>query len=181
MHNDVNQKISLFIDDELDYGDTLQLLNQLRNDETLRDRLVRYQAVSHALKTERYYKLRPDFSEKIAQQIRQEPAYLLPKPKEKPQGRKLFAIAASALVATVLVGEIVWINRTVNEQPLATAMIVPPNQLSTASVQSPHPSTQPKRPPVNSRFNDYLQAHNNSIYTNGEVNFQPYAKVASFR
>jgi sigma-E factor negative regulatory protein RseA len=39
---------------------------------------------------------------------------------------------------------------------------------------------QNKHQPLNAQFNDYLKAHNSSVYTNGEANFQPYAAVTSF-
>jgi sigma-E factor negative regulatory protein RseA len=34
--------------------------------------------------------------------------------------------------------------------------------------------------PLNKRINDYLQAHNSSVYTNGEANFQPNARVTAY-
>jgi sigma-E factor negative regulatory protein RseA len=38
----------------------------------------------------------------------------------------------------------------------------------------------PEQYPLNKRINDYLQAHNSSVYTNGEVDFQPYARVTAY-
>ena len=45
--------------------------------------------------------------------------------------------------------------------------------------QSPTP-VEATQYPLNKRINDYLQAHNSSVYTNGEADFQPYARVTAY-
>ena len=39
---------------------------------------------------------------------------------------------------------------------------------------------QPEPYPLNKRINDYLQAHNSSVYTNGEADFQPLGRVTAY-
>ncbi|WP_411726355.1 RseA family anti-sigma factor [Methyloglobulus sp.] len=193
MHEEINQKISRFIDGELDYDETLDLLKKIQSDESLKHKMSRFQAISQALKTDEFYQVISDFSHKVFQEIQQEPAYLLPQlkpqphsqsqdrqPKPKPKPKlKVFAVAASILVVAVLVGQSLRNDRPANKYQTLTAMALPQQQLPASSAQS-EKSPQHNRQPLNAQFNDYLQAHNNSVYTNGEANFQPYAKVTAY-
>lgn len=189
MHEEINQKISRFIDGELDYDETLDLLRKIQSDESLKHTMSRYQAISQALKTDEFYQVISDFSHKVFQEIQQEPAYLLPQLKPQPHSqsqsqdrqpkRKLFAVAASILVVAVLVGQSLRNDHPANKYQTLTAMALPQQQLPASSAQS-EKLPQHNRQPLNAQFNDYLQAHNNSVYTNGEVVFQPYAKVTAY-
>jgi sigma-E factor negative regulatory protein RseA len=53
-------------------------------------------------------------------------------------------------------------------------------QQSSANTNVLAKQTQSEQVPLNARINDYLQAHNNSVYTNGEASFKPYARVAAY-
>jgi sigma-E factor negative regulatory protein RseA len=33
---------------------------------------------------------------------------------------------------------------------------------------------------INKQINEYLQAHNSSVYINGQANFQPYTRVTAY-
>lgn len=185
MHEEMNQKISRLIDNELDQAETLDLLKKMQSDEALKLQMSRYQAISQALKTDVFYQVRSDFSYKVFQEIQQEPAYFLPQLKQQQtqerhsKRTKIFAVAASTLAAAVLVGQILRHNQAENIYQTVTAMPVSGQQWS-ASIARPEATQQINRHPLNAQFNDYLQAHNNSVYTNGEANFQPYAKVTAF-
>lgn len=187
MHEEVNQKISRLIDGELGYDETLDLLKKIQSDESLKNKMGRYQAISQALKTDEFYKIRADFSDKIFQKIQSEPSYLFPqlKPQPIPQSQnrqpnrnKLFAVAASALAAAVLVGQSLRDDRSDKYQTLAATAVS--GQQVAASFAKPEKLPQRNRQPLSTQFNDYLQAHNSSVYTNGEANFQPYAKVTAY-
>ncbi len=52
MPEDLNQKISQFLDNELDHVQALNLLNKMQLQPELQDKLNRYEAISHALKTD---------------------------------------------------------------------------------------------------------------------------------
>lgn len=185
MHEEINQKISRFIDGELDYDEKLDLLKKIQSDESLKHKMSRYQAISQALKTDEFYQVKSDFSHKVFQEIQQEPAYLLPQLKLQPKSqdrqakRKLFAIAASILVVAILVGQSPRNDQPANKYQALTAMTLPQQRLPASSAQS-EKLPQRNRQPLNAQFNDYLQAHNNSVYTNGEANFQPHGKVTSY-
>ena len=49
MSEDLNQKISQFMDNELEHADTLQLLNTLSDQPELQNKLKRYAAISLSL------------------------------------------------------------------------------------------------------------------------------------
>jgi sigma-E factor negative regulatory protein RseA len=185
MQEEVNQKISQLIDAELGYNESVDLLKKIRSDESLKHKMSRYQAISLALKTEQFYQVKPAFSDKIFQQIQQEPTYFLPQKlsSSKQHNRtRLFAAAASTIAVAVLVGQNLRNNPVSSSPPASVSATfsqqsIPDN--NNALVQK-EKITQPKGQPLNAQFNDYLQAHNNSVYTNGEANFHPYAKVAAY-
>lgn len=184
MHEDLNQKISQFLDNELDQDEALSILQKMQLQPDLKNKMIRYEAISHVLKTDVFLCPDPDFSTRINQQIQHEPFYLLPKTHQltenKPlkRGNKMLALAASIAVVAIITTQGVN-NRSDNK--LKTSSTI---QLAQQPVieQSSTPVTYPHRKeeyPINARINDYLQAHNTSIYTNGEANFRPFARVSA--
>jgi sigma-E factor negative regulatory protein RseA len=175
MPEDLNQKISQFLDDEVDYNDALYLLRKMQSQPELQDKFNRYQAISHAIKTETFLLTKTDFSTKIRQQILQEPIYLLPQKKSIKRNHKKIAMAASIALIAVITGR--YANNPAQHPMVASTT------LQVAQHQLPEPSGKPvdaTQYPLNKRINDYLQAHNSSVYTNGEANFQPFARVTSY-
>jgi sigma-E factor negative regulatory protein RseA len=184
MYEDLNQKISQFLDKELDYNEALSLLKKIQAHPEVKNKLNRYEAISSAIKSETFLTARPDFSERIRQEIQNEPAYLLPGRKMPPQHKqlkrhhKILAVAASLAVVAVIT------TRTINN---------PPDKIKSASIIEVAQQQLPEQPsepvsykneaepsPINSQINDYLQAHNSSVYTNGQANFQPYTRVTAY-
>ena len=162
MPEDLNQKISQFLDNELDHAEALKLLQKMQSQSELQDKMNRYEAISHALKTDVFLAVRSDFSAKIHQQIQQEPFHLSPQRKAFKRTHKLMALAASIAIVAVIAGRSL-------EPPFKAA-----STLQVAQPQLPEPY------PLNKRINDYLQAHNSSVYTNGEADFQPLARVTAY-
>jgi sigma-E factor negative regulatory protein RseA len=154
-----NQTISQFLDNDLDTDDALDLLQDMHKNPNLAETLSRYEAVSHALKTQEYIAIRPDFLSGISAQLENEPSYFLPARKAKPKlafayNQKVLALAASVAMVAVL---LVYGGKQL-------AQINQPAAMQTAKVQVEDPY------PLNKRINAYLQAHNNSVYTYGETN-----------
>ncbi|UOA08001.1 MULTISPECIES: sigma-E factor negative regulatory protein [Methylobacter] len=173
MPEDLNLKISQFLDNELDQVDALSCLKRMQSRPELKDKLRRYEMISHAMKKDAFLLIKADFSTKIHQQIQQEPVYFLPQHKSFKRSHKQIAVAASLVIVAVIAGRSINIsNQSVNA---VTALQVAQNK----------PHQQPDKPveatqyPLNKQINDYLQAHNNSVYTNGEADFQPYARVTA--
>lgn len=179
MQEDLNQKISQFLDNELNFEEALVLLEEINRKPELKAQLLRYEAIGNTFRNEAFIPASPDFTSRISQQIMQEPVYLLPKqlrvikPKRIDKSAyKMFALAASIAFVTIL---------SLRQDKLPET--APVFQTAGLQVAEKEPVKSPPQPPkanVNQRFNDYLQAHNNSVYTNGEAQFQPYARVAAF-
>jgi sigma-E factor negative regulatory protein RseA len=167
MSDELNQKISQLLDNELDPGQALLLLQKMRTQPELQDKMKRYEAINHALKTDVFVAAQSDFSARIHQQIQQEPSYLLPRRKPFKRTRNLMALAASIAIVAVIA------ERTMNTVP------APLKVESTFQIaqQQPEPAGEY---PLNKRINDYLQAHNSSVYTSGEANSLPFARVTSY-
>jgi len=65
------EKISRFLDDDLAHDETLLLLQTIQEQPELKDKLKRYAAVSHAIKTDDFLWVPSDFSTRIQQSIHQ--------------------------------------------------------------------------------------------------------------
>ncbi len=118
MPEDLNQKISQFLDNELDHVNALNLLKKMQLQSELQDKLNRYEAISHAMKTDVFLLTKADFSTKIRQQIQKEPVYLLPQHKPFKRRHKQIAVAASIAIVAVIAG------RSMNDNQFKSASIV---------------------------------------------------------
>lgn len=180
MRDEINQNISRLLDDDLGPDEMLGLLGKIQTDDVLKAKMLRYQAISSILKKEDYCYVGTDFSKKISRQIQSEPTFLIPQRKSLKTNPKIYiAAAASALIAAVLVGQF---SQT-RSLPGATQNMAATNgsNPAPASLLARNDShAQTERHPMTAQFNDYLQAHNSSVYTNGEANFHPYAKMAAY-
>jgi sigma-E factor negative regulatory protein RseA len=177
MPEDLNQKISQFLDNELDHVHALNLLKKMQLQTKLQDKLHCYEAISKAIKTDAFLLTKSDFSTKIRQQIQQEPVYLIPRHKPIKRSHKQIAVAASIAIVAVITG------RSMNDQEQHTkaASTVQVAQQQIKQSSGPVISvSQAEQLPLNTRINEYLQAHNSSVYTNGEANFQPFARVTAY-
>ena len=180
MNDTLNQQISQFLDDELSHEESISLLQEMQMNAELFNKKNRYEAISHALKSDTFLTVETDFSAKIAEQIQHEPYYLLPKKKVViTNGQKIFALAASVAVVAVLVG------RNINDpaERVKTSSI-----LQLVQLQQPKQTTKtvadtskPDSYPLNKRINDYLQAHNSSIYVNDDPIAGSMASVTAYK
>ncbi|MDD5462605.1 MAG: sigma-E factor negative regulatory protein [Methylococcales bacterium] len=174
MPEDLNQKISQFLDNELDHEEALALLQKMQTHSELQDKMNRYESISHALKTDFFLMVQSDLSSKISLQIQQEPIHFLPQIKPINRDYKIIALAASIAVVAVIAGQ--NINHQ-TEQNKAAPVLYAKQQSASKTVAYAH---QAEQLALNARINEYLQAHNSSVYTNGEANFQPFAKVTAY-
>ncbi len=176
MSEDLNQKISQLLDNELDHVNAFNLLKKMQFRPELQDKMNRYEAISHALKTDVFLSTQADFLTKICQQIQNEPVYFLPQHKPFKRTHKLIALAASIAIVAVIAG------RSMNDNQFkpATILQVAQQQLPEQPSNPVVNANQAAQYPLNKRINDYLQAHNSSVYTNGEANFQSFARVTAY-
>lgn len=180
MNETLNQKISQFIDDELNYDDALNLLQKMQLDADLVNTMNRYQAISHALKSDVFLTAEADFSTRISEQIQQEPSYLLVKPKMANKRQKLLALAAS--VAAIAIFSMNGVNNSPDDHLKSPSLLQATRTKQAGQIPKPviyaHQSEQY---PLNKRINDYLQAHNSSLYNNTEApNYSPLTSVTTY-
>lgn len=180
MHEDMNNKISQFLDDELPYEEALNLLQKMRVDSELADKLRRYEAVSHALKNDDLLvAARPDFISSVSRRIQLEPAYLITDVDQRAVRKQHFTRSQKIAAAAASVAVIAFASQMRRPEP-ATKMLVATSKPSARPASKTETSkTLRDSSPVNRQINDYLQAHS-SIYTNGQVESHPYAQVTHY-
>ncbi|MGJ0486170.1 MAG: sigma-E factor negative regulatory protein [Methylomicrobium sp.] len=180
MHEDLNNKLSQLLDDELPYEEALNLLQKMRIDSQLADKMRRYEAVSHALKNDDLLvAARPDFISSVSSQIQLEPAYLITNADPRSVHQRRFTRSQKIAAAAASVAVIAFASQMRRPEP-ATKMLVATIKPSTNPVSKTETSKMPRdTSPVNRQINDYLQAHS-SIYTNGQVDLYPYAQVTHY-
>jgi sigma-E factor negative regulatory protein RseA len=164
MQEQLNEKISLLVDDQLDEQQALGLLKTIKNDAVLQSKLQRYNLISQALKSEQCLVADKAFAEKIHQQLRDEPVYFIPRKQIVVSWQKRgLALAASVVLAMV------WIFGSIEKQA---------NPIAGINTVAKH-SIQPNQ--MNAQFKEYLQAHDNVWYVNNNVGGQAYARLAGYQ
>jgi len=182
MKKDINQTISQFLDDELDHAELDTLLSAIKSEPELKQQINRYQVMTQVLKDERSIQASTDFLDKINQQIKQEPHYLLPKKVVKkrvvPLWQKAsFAVAASVACVAVIMSQQSDFQLSNQFQSVQVAAV------DTKLIENPIQETEKEviQPSQHERFKAYLQAHNDDLYTHGSLNVHPLARTASYR
>ncbi len=174
MTNQINQKISQYLDGDLDRSDAVQLLKTLQQDEQLQTKLQRYIVAQQALKSTPVMMAESDFLSKVRQELEHEPIHFQAKPRAVKPAHKtpIWALAASVAALAVIVPA--WMKATV-VNPNASMLMVQEQPKTTSES-----SERVRVYPVNQRFQDYLQAHNGSLYTNGAAKLQGQTQLASY-
>lgn len=205
MHDDLQIKISQFIDDELDFESSLVLTQVLDQRQELDHTFRRYEAISQAIKTEVYLPLPADFVTHVGQQIKQEPTYFFPR-KRRFKKALVNISAAAATVAAVTV--VVVKSNYFNSGSFSPAALVVADK-SAADSESPdnltvseaakavendnqtfamvagsrskqiRPDYGRKLQPLDPRFDNYLQAHSGGLYSSGTP-YQAYTQVVGY-
>lgn len=197
MQQPYEEKLSQFIDDDLERSEALELLTTLQQRSELQAKLRRYALTQHALKHKQVVAADLDFAAKIRHELENEPLYLLPRQKlsqlptakadaptphtsvvkplpvhtSKPLRPKVlgFSMVAAIIMAVVIMPSIM--NSMTEEK-----VIMMSHQ---ERIQEEYPN-EVRLYPVNRRFQDYLQAHNNSLYANGEISVHNRAQYVTY-
>jgi len=165
MQEQLNEKLSLLLDDQLDGAQALSLLKATRADPALQAKLRRYSLISQALKSEQCAVARADLVGNIHRQLETEPAYFLPRKKGSDLVKKTgLAVAASVVLA------VVWLSAAQVQRSAAPNVDV--NTIAQRSAEAEQ---------MNARFKEYLQAHDNVWYVDNNDGVQSYTRVASYQ
>jgi sigma-E factor negative regulatory protein RseA len=164
MSEDVNLKISQFMDNELEHDDALKLLNTLADQPQLQHKLNRYTAISQALKSQVYIDIKAGFSENIAECIQKELAADLEKPVPFKQTYHWLALAVSLVIIAVIVG-----------QSFNSQLAIPSATIEMAQQWLPEQSD------LNKRISLYLKEHSRGVYAESEADVKPFAKATTYK
>ncbi|MGR9044348.1 MAG: sigma-E factor negative regulatory protein [Gammaproteobacteria bacterium] len=185
MTEELNQKISRLLDDDLSCEDALDLLMKLQGEPELQCKMSRYESMGHVLKSEAYIPVMPGFAQRVSSEIKKEPTHLATRRHISVRPYWAFsALAASVMIVAIVVSQ----RDIIRPQGSSTKA-----SLLMATTESPAPLEQKKVPPsivydqhmqshqsATRRLTEYLQAHNSSRYIDGTVSLQPYVQVVSY-
>lgn len=186
MSDELYQKISQLLDDDLGVEDALDLLERMKLDNELQNKISRYELITHALREDAYIPVKSQFAQEISLQIQKEPIHFLPNRKFiVPSMFKWTALAASiAIIAVLSIPEPPEMQ--VEKNPFVakaeTAPVPASKPQALAAIPSSAVAYNSSEPPDSSqaRFAEYLRAHNSSRYLDSSVQIHPYARVANF-
>lgn len=185
MVDELNQKISQLLDDDLNYQESLSLLKKMHAQPDLQQQLQRYEAISHALKSESFVPVDANFALRISRSLQAEP---IPLPTRRKSLNRFFdksytsvtALAASVAAVALLISQ--GIDRPSQSQPIPLAQSQPVTMAANTEIQEPQTivDNSLEQELARTRFIEYLQAHNSSRYIDGEVNLRPYARTVHY-
>ena len=150
MTTELKQKISQFLDDDLNTAEALHLLTALQHDNEALGTLHRYNAVSQALQAKQFTLVDSDFASSVMNNLADQPRALAAKPVLAYERYvKFLALAASLAVITVL------LLHNFNQANSATVVQVATQQGSTE--------------PLNKQIDDYIHTHPTAINLAADV------------
>ena len=161
MDDYLNHDISCLIDDELKMTEALALLKKIQLNPDLSQLLNRYQIARYALSSKHYVPIEPNFLKGIQEKIQNEPSYFLPS-HQKPSPKLLALAACVALVTLIAFGMLYQQSPKMNRMSA-------PNIIAKQTPTTIKHKTRIPAPVQTARLNNYIQAHNNSLYTSGIV------------
>lgn len=180
MNKEIDQKISQFLDDELNPAEISDFLLKIKQQPALLNKISRYQLAAQVLKSDQYVLTKPDFLAGIQSELKQEPHYLLPQQKDVKKHNRFWqktsmAVAASLACVAVIMSQQGKLASVEQPQQIAS---VQPQQITAAPVVV----AEVKKPAISQheRLKAYLQAHNDDLYTHGSLNVHSLAVVASY-
>jgi len=180
MHEDLIQKISQFLDDELPEEESLRLLQKMRTHSELAGKMRRYEAIKQAIKNDdALISAAPDFVASVSSQLQQEPTYLIPNTTRHWIRHRHFGRSHKIAAAAASVAVIAFVAHTQRPEPASPVQIAAVKETAKPAPQLAEVKASRNAYPVNQQISDYLQAHS-SIYTNSQADFQPYAQVTHY-
>ena len=173
MNEEINLKLSQLVDNELSRNETIKLLDLVNETSGLEEKLSRYEFISRIIRQEDSIQLETDFVDQVSLKIQQEPVVFSPFWRRSNIGlQAVVAIAASVAVVSVIVFGDLSLPTDSHQTNLTIARDQEAQQKLNVAESAPHS--------VDKRFVEYLEAHDNSLYSAGSPGFQSYARVVSY-
>lgn len=175
MKPEMNKKIASLIDGELNVAEQQHLLAEISQDPELMKKMNRYHSIGHVIKTSEFIMIKDSFLSEIQDQIEQEPHHFLPKQNNvnrsasEPNWKKVsYAVAASAILFTVLITNYQELKTTSNSAELSIA-VKSPAQVPSVIAEAELEDSVNDRDLLNQqlqheRLKAYLQAQNEELF-----------------
>lgn len=181
MQDDLDIKISMLLDGELESQEALKILTKMKSEPELRAKWARYNAVSSAFKAKPVVVPDTGFFDRVADALDKEPIVL--SPGNIPEKRRLRppSIAAALAASVAILGVVFWttVHSPINDYPNEPRLLTSTQNETPVATVPVKAHTTPKRI-FPRRFNDYLITHNGSSYTAGAQRIIPYAQTVSY-
>lgn len=162
---DLRQKISLLVDDQLPTSDALALFERMRTDRELSALYSRYLLASASLRSPEAAVGHPGLAERVHRALAAEPTVLVPGWRRA----KTRETALSVALAAVLAGVAVMVGKSVVEQPAGIESSRFVAQAGDSSAERADP-----------KLNNYLVTHNETSYIAANGGLLPYLRVVSY-
>lgn len=186
----LNQKISQYLDGDLNPSESVQLLSHMQQQPQLQRTLQRYELIQQALKARPVLSADALFAEQVQARLAQEPHYLLPKrkPKARPYRTAVWALAASLAMVAVIVPMVKTIHERLpmsamtlaqQERARGQAEDVKLNEAALAAMLTQHELQSMQFNSVN-RQQANMQAYESGLYTNGAVDLRYPGQLANY-
>lgn len=176
--DDMKEKLSALVDDELDDLDERRVMAALEKDADLRRTWERYHMVRLALHQELDAFMPSGMAERVAARINMEPANTGSFRRQK-FTRYAGTLAIAASVAAIAIASVQWFNRPVSAPvtPLAAVQPVPENIIRAGTTRW---DVQQKEPEAVSALNAFLVEHNEFASSSGIGGMMPYVRVVGY-
>lgn len=166
-HDSKFQQISELLDQELETGQSVRLLQNLESDPELAKRWKRYSLISEAMRSSRVVVPGDDFVAQVSQKLADEPVSFAPGAlKRRSVSDRIVTAALAASLAVVAV----MVARSVNEYPEVQGQI-----------QTAANTILPANDQDDARLREYFVMHNETAYLSGAQGMLPYVRLASVK
>lgn len=155
--NDISEKLSLLVDDQLDVPTALKVMKSLEDTPDDAAKYSRYLLMGEVLRSRRIVVEDRDFAARVHNAIADEPAIVVPDWR-----KRLNDQAVTLALAATLAGLAVFVGGSVLQQRDASTMAV-------ASVERA----------ASEQMRDYLVTHNETAYLAANGGLMPYLRVVS--
>ncbi len=174
-----DERLSAFVDGELEQAEAEQLISEMLSNEELRSRWLRYQRAGSAMRHEADISSSTDLLAGIHARLNDEPTILAPK-QHQPLSATFKQVAGMAIAATIAAVSVLMIQPTEKVFSPASNQLAATTSAPVAKQQWLRVNTvnwSNDRPAVVSKLNSYLVNHNG--YSTAIRGTLPFAPIVS--
>jgi sigma-E factor negative regulatory protein RseA len=168
---DLKQKVSALIDEELDSSHAHGVIDRLVADEELKALWGRYGLIGQAIRAPSGPLAHSSFAERVSEAVRDEPVVLAPRLRRRDQNNLRHQFVSFALAAS-LAGVAVIMGRSLVENAG-----LPPAAVEQVAAQG-EKGDSPENV-AQAQFDDYLLMHNETASMAGSAGMLPYVRLVS--